>query len=127
MTILIGGQHNVVFFGPRSNPRCQRWWADRGLLHMEDSRDNLYKTVPIPVFVQRLKAVSDMIGNSKATLAKDGFAHIDEIERQQRFVEEGIDLLRIAKEQGEAGSSDAIKEASRRRSLTLVMPDHRMF
>lgn len=121
------GTHNVIFFGPRSNPKCQRWWADRGLLHVEDARDNTYESVPIRTFLQRLKAVNDMIGNSKTTLAKEGFAHKDELNRQQRFVEEGMELVRIAKEQGEAGSPDAVRDASRRKSLTLVMPDNRMF
>jgi len=68
-----------------------------------------------------------MIGNSKTSLAKEGFAHKDELDRQQRFVEDALELSKIAKEQGEAGTPDAIKDASRRKSLTVVMPDSRMF
>jgi len=126
MTLLFG-THNVVFFGPRDNPRCQRWWADRGLIHVEDARDNTYESMPVRTFLHRLKAVNDMIGNSKTSLAKEGFAHKDELDRQQRFVEDALELSKIAKEQGEAGTPDAIKDASRRKSLTVVMPDSRMF
>ena len=122
MTIILGTDHNVVYFGPRDNPRCQRWWADRGLIHVEDARDNSYDTLNIREFLERLKAVNDMIGNSKSTLANDGFAHEDEIGRQMRFVEDAVELVKIAKEQGEAGSKDAIKEANRRRAKTIVMP-----
>ena len=71
MSILIGGQHNVVYFGPRSNPKCQRWWADQGLIHVEDSRDNTYDTLGVREFLHRLNAINDMLGNSKATMASD--------------------------------------------------------
>jgi len=123
MPLILGLEHNVIFFGPRSNPKCQRWWADRGLIHVEDSRDNTYESMPVRTFLHRLKAVNDMIGNSKTQLANDGFAHKDELNRQQRFVESALELANIAKAQGEAGSKDAIKDAKRRRSLTVVVPE----
>ena len=127
MSFLIGGQHNVVFFGPRSNPKCQRWWADHGLIHVEDSRDNTYDTLGVREFLHRLNAINDMVGNSKATMASEGFAHQDEIERQQRFIEDAVELVRLAKEQGEPGNPDAVKSVNSRRPATIIMPDNRMF
>jgi hypothetical protein len=127
MTVLIGGQHSVVYFGPRDNPKCQRWWADRGMIHVEDARDNTYDTLSVREFLHRLKAVNDMLGNSKQAAANDGFAHKDEIGRQQRFIEEALELIRVAKEQGEPGNKDAVKSANARRPVTVVMPDSRMF
>ena len=127
MSILIGGQHNVVFFGPRSNPKCQRWWAHHGLIHVEDSRDNTYDTLGVREFLHRLNAVNDMVGKSKATLANEGFAHQDEIERQQRFIEESVELVRLAREQGDPGDPDVVSAAKARRPVTVVMPDNRMF
>ncbi len=68
MTVLIGGQHSVVYFGPRDNPKCQRWWADRGMIHVEDARDNTYDTLSVREFLHRLKAVNDMLGNLGARM-----------------------------------------------------------
>jgi hypothetical protein len=127
MTFLIGGQHNVVYFGPRGNPKCQRWWADRGIIHVEDARDNSYNTLGVREFLHRLKAINDMVGNSKATLANENFAHHDEIGRQQKFIEEAVELVNRAKEQGEPGNKDVVKDAKSRRPVTVVMPDSRMF
>lgn len=127
MAIILGVDHNVVYFGPRDNPKCQRWWAERGLIHLEDSRDNGYVTLNIREFLERLKAINDMIGNSKSAAANDGFAHKDEIGRQQRFVEDAVGLVKLAKEQGEAGSDDAVKDSKRRRAKTVVMPGSTTF
>jgi|TARA_R110000765_G_scaffold96389_1_gene181564 hypothetical protein len=127
MAVFIGGQHNVVFFGPRSNPKCVRWWADHGLIHVEDSRDNTHDTLGVREFLHRLSAINDMVGNSKAELASSGFAHKDEIDRQQKFIEEALGLVRLAKEQGEPGDKDTVKSAIARRPVTVIMPDKRMF
>ena len=95
---LIGGNHGVVLFGPRDNPRRDRYWAERGLIHIERSDDNLYECITVREFLQRVKGVHDMLGNSTADLV--GFAHWDEIQRQQSFVEEAAELAKKAQEQG---------------------------
>tara|TARA_B100001750_G_C15244978_1_gene464827 strand:+ start:306 stop:590 length:285 start_codon:yes stop_codon:yes gene_type:complete len=94
---------------------------------MEDSRDNSYESMPIRVFLHRLKAINDMVGNSKTELATDGYAHKDELDRQQRFIEEAVELSNIAKAQGAAGSRAAIEDAKRRKPLNVVVPDLRTF
>ncbi len=127
MALILGLNNNIVYFGPRDNPKCQRWWAERGLIHMEDARDNSYITLNIREFLERLQGVNDMIGNSKTAAVNDGFAHSDEIGRQQKFIEEAVELVKVAKEQGEAGSKDAVKDAKRRRSKTIVMPGSTTF
>lgn len=103
---LIGGQHGVVYFGPRENPKRDRYWAERGLIHIEQGSDgalsteNSYESLSVREFLQRVKAINDMIGNSKTALAADGFAHADELARQQSFVEEAMELAQKAREQG---------------------------
>lgn len=97
---LVGGQHGVVFFGPRDNPKRYRYWAERGLIHVEDSADNSYDTLSVRSFLHRMRAVNDMIGNSKATMSNDQFAHYDELQRQQTFLEEAVELVEKAREQG---------------------------
>ena len=122
MTITIGGEHNVVHFGPRDNPGRDKYWAERGLIHHEDTVTGEYKTMTVRDFLQRLKGVNDMLGNSRATLAKEKFAHSDEIKRQQRFVEEGTDLAKRAKEQGMPSDASARRELKRRRATSVVVP-----
>ncbi len=99
-TIIGTGDPGVVRFGPRNNPKCLRYWAERGLIHCEDARDNSYETLTVREFLLRLQGINDMIGNSKATLAAEKFAHVDELDRQQRFVEEAAVLVRRAQIQG---------------------------
>ena len=94
---------------------------------MEDSRDNSYESMPIRTFLHRLKAINDMVGNSKTALAAEGYAHKDELHRQQRFIEEAVELSNIAKDQGEAGSKEAVADAQRRKPLNVVVPDVRTF
>jgi len=116
------GQHDVVIFGSRNNPRRLRFWAERGLIHVEDAVDNSYDTMPVKTFLHRLKAINDMVGNSKSETAKLGFMGFDEIERLQRFVEAGLDLARKAKEQGEPTNPDAVKASRQSRPATVVVP-----
>jgi hypothetical protein len=97
------------------------------LIHVEDARDNTFDSLGVREFLHRLNAINDMVGNSKATLASEGFAHQDEIERQQRFIEDALDLVKRAREQGEPSNPDAAKAAKSRRPVTLIMPDKRMF
>ena len=89
----------MVYFGPRSNPVRDRYWAERGLIHHEDSETEKYQSMTVKTFLHRVKAIHDMLGNSVTKL--EGFAHADEIERQQKFVAEAAELARRAQEQGE--------------------------
>ena len=122
MTVLLGDQHGVVFFGPTANPKAVRWWAERGQLHWEDSRDNGYGTVSIKDFLLRLQRISDMISNGNRK-ANEGFLHAEEIVRQQRYIEEALQLVRKAKEQGDPDDPRARKELkNQKRSITTVVP-----
>lgn len=98
MAFLAGtDEKGVVYFGPRDNPRRERYWAERGIIRMEDTATGEYHTFGLREFLQRLNGVSDMIGNS---IAKDGFAHADEIKRNQDFVDAAMGLVERAKKQG---------------------------
>lgn len=89
--------YDMIYLGPRENPKALRFWADGGILHWEDSRTNGYGTVSIREFLHRAKAINDMMANGKRS---DAFEHADEIERLMRFVEGAIWLAKKAKEQG---------------------------
>lgn len=124
MVYLLGQDHNVVYFGPRSNPKAVRWWAERGQLHWEDERDNSYAAVGIREFLERLKGINDMISNGKKK-ANEGFMHSDEVERHQRFIEESLELVRIAKEQGDPDDIKVRKvKAQELKKISMVVPSN---
>lgn len=121
MTVLLGNQHGVVFFGPRDNPKAVRWWADRGQLHWEDSRTNAYGVVSVREFLYRLKAINDMISNGKRK-ENENMMHVDEIERHQKFIQDAILLAEKAKEQGMPQDPEVRRHKAMERPVTMVMP-----
>ena len=122
MSVLLQNNNGgVVFFGPRSNHRAVRWWADRGLLHWEDSRDNGYGVVSVREFLLRLNGISEMLSNGRKK-DNEGFMHSDEVDRHVRFIEEALNLVRKAKEQGMPEDPQARKHAAMSLPLTMVMP-----
>lgn len=121
MTILLGNMNGVVYFGTRANPKAVRWWAERGQLHWEDSRDNNYGVVSVKEFLLRLQGISDMISNGKSVENK-GFMHADELERHMRFVEEAVELVRKAKEQGIPEDARVRKHKAQEQPISVIMP-----
>jgi hypothetical protein len=118
---LIGGGKGILNFGPRTNPVRDKYWAERGLIHHEDTNTGEYQTLNVRSFLHRVQALSDMLGNAPATMAGDRFAHQDEVKRQMRFVELAIDLARLAKHQGMPSDADARKELKKRRATSVSM------
>lgn len=122
MSVLLNTNNSgVVFFGPRSNPRAVRWWADRGQLHWEDSRDNGYGVVSVREFLLRLNGISEMLSNGRKK-ENEGFMHADEVERHMKFIEEALELVRKAKEQGMPQDPQARYHKAMSLPLTVVMP-----
>ena len=121
MSVLIGNEHGVVYFGPREKPRAVRWWADRGLLHWEDSRTNGYGSVSVKEFLLRLKAINDMLSNGNKK-SNEGMMHADEVERHMRFIEQALQLVAKAKEQGDPQDPEVVRHKAQDRPITMVMP-----
>lgn len=122
MAVLLNTDNNgVVFFGPRANPKAVRWWADRGQLHWEDSRDNGYGVVSVREFLQRLNGISEMLSNGRKT-ANEGFMHMDEVDRHMRFLEEALELVKKAKEQGIPQDPRVRRHKAMDLPVTVVMP-----
>lgn len=121
MTVLLGTDNGVVFFGTRTNPNAVRWWAERGQLHWEDSRTNAYGVVSLREFLLRLQGINDMISNGRSK-DNEGFMHADEVERHMRFIEQALELVRKAKEQGAPDDPVARKHKAMSMPVTVVMP-----
>lgn len=123
MTIELPGiqTNKVVFFGPANAPKAVRWWAENGLIRYEDSRTSAYDVMSVRTFLERLRAVNDMLSNGNTKEATQ-MIHRDELERHMRFVEDGLELARIAKEQGEPSNADARKQAKASRPTSVIVP-----
>jgi hypothetical protein len=110
MTYLIGNS-GVVKHGNL------RIWAERGMIRIEDARDNSYVTVQLKQFLFRIKALNDAIGKSS-----DSWEYADERRDMQRLVEEYVAVAKRCYGQGEPENKDAIKSRKRSRTRQVSMP-----
>lgn len=113
---LLLGSSDVVRFGPL------RLWADRGLIHIEDSRDNGYDTISVRAALERVNALNDVIKNSKAHLRTKGddFDRA-EITRHQNMIDGMVEIARKAQIQGMPDDPTARRDMSRRRVRSVVV------
>jgi hypothetical protein len=118
---IIGKSDGMVFFGPRSAPKAVRWWAERGQLHFEDSRTGQYGILSVKEFLERLQAINDLLSKGRK-VENQGFAHPDEIDRQMRFIEAGVELARKAKEQGMPQDPEVRKHKASELPVSVSVP-----
>lgn len=127
MSITFIGQHavvspqDVVRFGPL------RVWAERGLIHIEDERTGGgYKVHTVKTALRRIKAVSDMLGNSVRMRQKYGVDELDQLEwnRQMKAVEGIVALASKAQAQGMPSDPTAVRDAHRRLPKTIGVPSN---
>ena len=96
---VVGTDRDVVRFGPL------RFWAENGLIHVEDARDNSYDCMSVRTALRRANAISEMLGNStdREMYTEDQF---DQANRQRHLnMLEGItaimqQLLDVLERQG---------------------------
>ncbi len=118
MLILRGNSTDgLVRFGPL------RLWAERGLIHVEDSRDNSYEVMSVAECLTRMDAISEMLGNTprREQATEDQFDGANR-ERHQRMLEEMIVVAQRAKEQGMPSDPSAVRDIQRRRPKSVVVP-----
>jgi hypothetical protein len=112
---ILNGFHDVVRLG------ALRIWAERGLIHIEDSRDNSYNSIPVRAALHRIKAINDMLGNRRTAHTEDNF---DEAKRKELrdFVDAMVPVIRKAQEQGMPDDHTAKNALKNRRPITVVVP-----
>lgn len=102
-----------------------KMWAERGLIHIEDDRDNSYKVVGVREMLYRLKAVQDMLKNSKPSQrvkhSHDRFDR-DLIDKTQKTIDQMVEVIRKAQEQGTPHDASARRDLARRRPKTFAVP-----
>ena len=93
-----------------------RYWAERGLVHWEDSKDNSYGSMPWQDAGKRVLALSEMVFNSQ-----DEGLFRDEIQKVQKFISDMEPIIRQAKEQGgPLDNMHQVAEAHRRRRPKIM-------
>lgn len=120
----IGGKHvlnedDVCIFGPL------RFWAERGLIHIEDSRDNSYESVSMRTALHRVSAISEMLGNSskRELYSEDQFDQANRV-RHQQMIERMLRIFEKAKIQGMPSDPSARRDLVRRRPVSVVVPGY---
>jgi len=98
-------------------------WPERGLIHIEDTRDGRYDVISVRTALERINAISDMLSNSRRELKEYNVMTLQEYDRHLRFVEEMIEICRIAKEQGMPDDPSARRDLLRRRPKIFVLND----
>jgi hypothetical protein len=101
-------------------------WAERGLIHIEDSRDNSYEAIAVKECLERLNGLNEMIGRSKkggmASRSNSFTNYMDEITDIQRMIDDTIDICRKAREQGMPTDASARRDLKRRQKTQVSIP-----
>jgi hypothetical protein len=101
-----------------------RMWAERGIIHIEDTRDNAYKVIGVREALLRMRAISDMIANSRPSQRqKHSHDRFDRklIDDNQNMLDAMIVVVEKAKEQGMPHDPTARRDLARRRPKTFVV------
>lgn len=113
-------EDDVVQFGPL------RFWAERGLIHYEDSRDNSYESLSVRSALHRARALSDMLLNSskREMHTEDQFDRANR-ERHTRFLERVAMICAKAQIQGMPSDPVARRDLVNRRPKSVVVPGYK--
>ncbi len=117
---LFANEHNVLIIRGVTKhglKRQVRFWAERGLIHCEDSADNSYKSMSVRSFLQRVKALNDMLARSSVNSDKGADASLRE--EVQRNVEKAAQIAQLAQVQGMPEDATARRALARSRAKTV--------
>jgi hypothetical protein len=116
--LIIKGKHKID--DRRTVDRVVRYWAERGLIRVEDSLDNSYEVLSVRKFLQHAAALSKMVGNSSSN--KDSGADATMRTEMQRIIDRSVELARKAQIQGMPDDPSANRARRRGRPVSVVVP-----
>lgn len=93
-------------------------WPERGLVHTEYSKTNGYESMSIRDALERTRALSEMVGRSNSSQAH---LFLDERLQLQRFIEESLRVIQVAKEQGDPFASGVAETLRQRRKKSVCV------
>lgn len=91
------------------------FWAEGGLIHMEDKNNGEYSVVTRKDCLLRAKAINDTI---------QYYPHASERDEQHRLVQDLIECVRQAKDQGDPTDPEIFKQKLKeiKRSSSILLP-----
>jgi hypothetical protein len=92
-----------------------RFWAERGMVRCEDAKDNSYRVNSVRSGGHRVQALNDMVKASTGFIRQ----YHDLIVEHQNFIEDYLDVLRVAREQGMPDDPSAVRAAVRSLPTTV--------
>lgn len=118
--ILVKGENHSVavqfeMFEKKGNPVY--YWADNGLVHWEDSKDNTYGSMYWQDAARRVLALSEMTIKS----SEDGY-YADERKKLQSFICDMEEVIRKAREQGGPLDDGVLADRQRARRKAVIVP-----
>lgn len=123
MILSVGGVtttgNDVVRFGHL------RMWAERGLIHVEDAKDNSYKVVSVRTMLHRMRGIQDMLKNAKPHDRQvNSHDQLDRkwLEDNQNMLDAMVEVVRKAQIQGMPTDASARRDLVRRRPKSVVVP-----
>jgi hypothetical protein len=117
---ILGEGHDVAILRNPKTGHEDRYWAERGLVHVESSKDNSYETLTVREFLVRANGLSEMLGRAKD--ARERVTDHTTVERIQRFLEAAACVAQKAREQGEPLNPDTASDRKRRAPVSVVSP-----
>lgn len=111
MAVHILGQTSVIELGPL------RIWPERGLVCVEDGRDNTFEQLSVRDALLRVKAINDSLQRAKMLNMKE-----PDRKRNQAFVEAMITVIKRAREQGSPDDPSAVRDLTRRLPTSVSVP-----
>ena len=106
--------HELCRFG------ATRFWAERGLVHIEEDETGDYQSVSVSTILKRMRAVSEMIGNSRDS--RKGFICNDIAKRWQDMLDKMVIVVQKAQEQGMPSDPTAHRDRQIRKRRTFLVP-----
>jgi hypothetical protein len=119
LTGCVADGNGVVRFGPL------RMWAERGLIHVEDARDNSYDSMSVNTALERMQAISDTIRNSKRDAHSESQFDKEWRYRNQQMLDDMILACNKAQVQGMPSDESARRDLVRRAKKLFVVPGMR--
>lgn len=120
--LIIKGKHKLNKSDPNSKTidRQCRYWAERGLIRVEDSLNNSYTVLSVREFMRHANAMSELLGNSRSV--KTSGPDSDLRSEIQRIIDRSIELGKRAQIQGMPSDASAARDLRRRRPVSVVVP-----
>lgn len=116
--LVIRGQHKID--DKRTVKREVRYWAERGLIRVEDSLDNSYNVLSVRQFLRHANALCEILGNSSAK--KDSGPDTNLRAEFQRIIDRSVELAKRAQVQGMPSDASAVRALRRSRPVSVVVP-----